>query len=76
MKKCIALLLVFTLAFAIFAQGANEKTEGPVTIKLSAADNTYGLSTDPELQGAITEMIYEKTGVKVDQITPPPAPYT
>ncbi|MDY3849364.1 MAG: extracellular solute-binding protein [Bullifex sp.] len=75
MKKAIALLLVFALAFAVFAQGSSEKNDGPVTIKLSAADNTYGLSTDPELQGAITNLILEKTGVNVEPIIPPLASY-
>ena len=75
MKKGIALVLVFALAFAAFAQGAAEKEDGPVTIKLSSADNTYGLSTDPELQSAVTDLIYEKTGVKVDPIIPPLASY-
>ncbi len=74
MKKVITVLLVATLAFSLFAQGAKES--GPVTIKLSSADNTYGISTDPELQQAITDLIVEKTGVNIDPIIPPLASYT
>lgn len=44
-------------------------------IVLCSADNTYGISTDPELQDSITEMIKRKTGVTVSPIVPPLASY-
>lgn len=74
MKKMVFVAMVgFTAMSFVCAQGAKEEsaTEGPVTIKLMTADNTYGLASDPELQAAISDLIFQKTGVKVDPIIPP-----
>lgn len=74
MKKVATVVLVVLLACSLFAQGAKENEQ--VTLKLCTADNTYGISTDPDLQGAITDMISSKTGVAISPIVTPLASYT
>lgn len=68
----VILLLTITLVFA----GGNSEATGEPSIQLASADNTYGLSTDPDLQGSITELIKEKTGVNVEPIIPPLSSYS
>ena len=75
MKKKAALFFVFCLvALSVFAGGNEESSENPV-LELAAMDNIYGISTDPELQQSISDMIEEKTGVKISPIIPPLASY-
>ena len=47
----------------------------PVKLSFSCADNTFGISTDAELQKAVTKMLEEKTGVTLTTIIPPVANY-
>ncbi|MFA5448016.1 MAG: extracellular solute-binding protein [Sphaerochaeta sp.] len=76
-KRFALLLTILLIALtAIGAAGQKDAKDGKVTITLAAPDNTYGLSTDPQLQGAITDLIEEKTGVKIEPIIPPLASYT
>ena len=80
MKKIINVvlssLLFFCIGFSVTAEGKNEVSDtGQPTVVLATADNTYGLSTDPDLQNEITKMIEERTGVKIDPIIPPLASY-
>ena len=68
------LLLCLT---AVVAAGQKDASVAQTpTLTLATADNTYGLSTDPELQGAITALIESKTGTKINPIIPPLASYT
>lgn len=61
----------------IWASGQSETKETKVSeIVVATADNTYGLSTDPDLQGAITSLIESKTNTKIKAIIPPLASYT
>lgn len=63
------LLLCLT---AVVAAGQKDASVAQTpTLTLATADNTYGLSTDPELQGAITALIESKTGTKINPIIPP-----
>ena len=73
-KSLILLLVALISVSSAFANGAQE--QGEVTIKLATADNTYGISTDPELQQAVTDMIKDKTGVNISPIIPPLASYS
>ncbi len=76
LKKCFwVILIVLLCSFMLFANGSKENS-GEVTLELATADNTYGLSTDPDLQQAITDMIKEKTGVNISPIIPPLASYS
>ncbi|HPE93732.1 extracellular solute-binding protein [uncultured Sphaerochaeta sp.] len=74
------LLTITTLLLCLSAVVAAGQKESGVaetpTITLATADNTYGLSTDAELQGAITALIESKTGTKINPIIPPLASYT
>ena len=62
--------------YALAAEGKGEaKDSGQPEIVLATADNTYGLSTDPDLQNEITRMIEERTGAIIKPIIPPLASY-
>ena len=54
-----------------------KETEAKDVPKLTicSADNTFGLSTDPELQQAVVSMLEEKAGVKLEAIIPPVSSY-
>lgn len=74
-KKILVVALIASIALvSVFAQGGKEAA-GEVTLSLSCADNSYGISTDPDLQQAITDMIKEKTGVNINPTVPPLASY-
>ncbi|WP_320128321.1 extracellular solute-binding protein [uncultured Sphaerochaeta sp.] len=69
------LILLATTSVSVFANGKTEENGSAYTLSLATADNTYGLSSDAELQGAITDMIKDKTGTSVSPIIPPVASY-
>ncbi len=71
----LSILLIALVALAAAGQKDSKSSSIP-TITLATADNTYGLSTDPELQGAITALLESKTGTKINPIIPPLASYT
>ncbi len=80
MKKIVfallSSLLLFGFGFSLAAEGKGEaKDSGQPEIVLATADNTYGLSTDPDLQNEITRMIEERTGAIIKPIIPPLASY-
>jgi putative aldouronate transport system substrate-binding protein len=69
-------VMLIMAGFSVFANGTGEKQETSVPpLVLATADNTYGLSTDPDLQQSITDMIKDKTGIVVSPIIPPLASY-
>ena len=74
MKKATVIVVFLFVSFFVFAQGTKE--DGKTEVELCSPDNTYGLSTDPELQASITEIIEEKTGVTINPIITPLASYT
>lgn len=77
--KRIVLTLIAALICLTGVFAAGQKDSSVVVtpkITLATADNTYGLSTDPELQGTITALIENKTGTKINPIIPPLASYT
>jgi len=79
LRNVLALCALTTVVLSgAFAQGGSEKgTESSVpSIVLCTADNTYGISTDPELQDSISALIQEKSGVKVNPIIPPLSSFT
>lgn len=50
------------------------QTEAPqekVKLTICSADNTFGLSTDPDLQQAVIDMLEEKTNVELEAVIPP-----
>ncbi|MEY8353246.1 extracellular solute-binding protein [Lachnospiraceae bacterium 54-53] len=44
-------------------------------LTICSADNTFGLSTDPELQQAVIDMLEEKADVELEAIIPPISSY-
>ena len=53
----------------------SEKEQKPVSLTLCSSDNTFGLSTDPELQQAVIDMLEEKTKTEIKAIIPPSSSY-
>lgn len=76
LKKAILFTLILSLVMVpVFSQGTKETSSKDVTITLATADNTYGLSSDSELQNQITALLKEKTGITVSPIIPPLSSY-
>ncbi len=75
MKRFLLFPVVMILASALVFAGGSSESDEPV-IQLASADNTYGLSTDPDMQQSITDLIEEKTGVTVEPIIPPLSSYS
>ncbi len=46
-----------------------------VKLTICSPDNTFGLSTDPELQQSVIDMLKENTGVELEAIIPPISSY-
>ncbi|MDC7238780.1 MAG: extracellular solute-binding protein, partial [Spirochaetales bacterium] len=78
MKKTALAICIVLLAITAMSCSGKKGTErdGKTLVQIVAPDNTYGLSTDPDLQEAITAMIEEKADVAVDAIVPPLASFT
>jgi len=87
MKKILALGITVIIALSSIAGcSSNKDTNGtdtntstskePVKLSFSAADNTFGISTDPDLQKAVTRMLEEKVDVTLTTIIPPVANYS
>jgi ABC-type sugar transport system, periplasmic component len=58
------------------SQSSTVAAKDPVKLSFSAADNTFGISTDSDLQKAVTKMLEEKAGVSLTTIIPPVANYS
>ena len=56
-------------------QAKEEKPKETVKLTICSADNTFGLSTDPQLQQAVIDMLEEKAGVELEAIIPPIGSY-
>lgn len=54
---------------------SNAATEEAIELSFCAPDNTFGLSTDPEMQEAVKKMLEEKTNTKLTAIIPPIGSY-
>ena len=76
MKRILLFPVVLLIVVAMVFAGGSKEASGEPTIQLASADNTYGLSTDPDLQQSITDLIKEKTGVNVEPIIPPLSSYS
>ena len=72
MKKLVALVLVAIMALSIVPVVSADEV---VTLTICSADNTFGLSTDPDLQQAVVDMLEEKCGVQLEAIIPPIGSY-
>ena len=72
MKKLLALVLAAVMALSIVPIALADNVP---TLSICSADNTFGLSTDPELQQAVVSMLEEKCGVKLEAIIPPIGSY-
>lgn len=90
MKKALSLLLagIMVLSTAGCAGSASSSiasestksasstvSEEPVKLTICSADNTFGLSTDPDLQQAVVDMLNEKANVELEAIIPPISSY-
>lgn len=91
MKKIAVLGLTTVIALSsVAACSGNTGTEGStsaqgetgtaskdrVKLSFSSPDNTFGISTDSDLQKAVTKMLEEKVGVSLTTIVPPVANYS
>ncbi|QQO10812.1 extracellular solute-binding protein [Breznakiella homolactica] len=77
MKKNAVFLLAFLIVSASMVWAGGQNDGGSKTVvKVASADNTYGLSTDPDLQDAVTKLIESKTNVTISPIIPPLASYS
>ena len=72
MKKLLALVLAAVMALSIVPIALADDVP---TLSICSADNTFGLSTDPDLQQAVVSMLEEKCGVKLEAIIPPIGSY-
>lgn len=50
-------------------------SDEPVSLSFCAPDNTFGLSTDPDMQDAVKKMLEEKTNTRLNVIIPPIGSY-
>jgi putative aldouronate transport system substrate-binding protein len=46
-----------------------------VKLKICSADNTFGISTDPDLQKAVVSMLEKKTNTQLEAVIPPISSY-
>lgn len=81
LKKTSKFIAVFITALVlvvpVFATGsADKEKDSSIKLSLATPDNTYGLSSDSELQQEITNIIKEKTGYDIEPIIPPLSSYT
>ena len=65
----LAVLMLMTCACPIAL------AEEPVTLTICSADNTFGLSTDPDLQQAVIKLLEERCNVKLEAVIPPIGSY-
>ena len=54
---------------------AAEVPEERVKLTICSADNTFGLSTDPDMQQAVIDMLEEKANVELEAVIPPISSY-
>ena len=73
MKRTLSLMLVLTLLLSCFVW-ASASADAP-KLSICSADNTFGLSTDPDLQQAVVDMLNEACGVDLEAIIPPIGSY-
>lgn len=52
-----------------------EVPEERVKLTICSADNTFGLSTDPELQQAVIDLLEERANVELEAVIPPIGDY-
>lgn len=55
-------------------KGADTEKED-IKLTICSPDNTFGLSTDPQLQQSVIDMLSEKTGVELEAVIPPISSY-
>ena len=72
--RLISLVLVLTLVFSCLSFTA-ALAEEPVKLTICSPDNTFGISTDPDLQQAVTAMLNEACNVELEAIIPPIGSY-
>ena len=57
------------------SEAAVEAPEERTKLTICSADNTFGLSTDPDMQQAVIDMLNEKANVDLEAIIPPISSY-
>lgn len=72
LKKLVTLVLAAIMALSIVPVATADEA---VTLTICSADNTFGLSTDPDLQQAVVELLEEKCNVDLEAIIPPIGSY-
>ena len=64
-----------TSASGTETSASGEAAEERVKLTICSADNTFGLSTDPDMQQAVIDMLEEKANVELEAIIPPISSY-
>ena len=64
-----------TAASGTETSASGDMTEERVKLTICSADNTFGLSTDPDMQQAVIDMLEEKANVELEAIIPPISSY-
>lgn len=78
-QKVIGLALTGTMMLSMAACGSESTGSNgggdTVALTLCSADNTFGLSTDADLQQAVEKLLEEKTNIEITSIIPPLGSY-
>lgn len=74
MKKLLSLTLALVMVLACLPMNMGVAEE-KVKLTICAPDNTFGLSTDPDLQQAVIDLMEQTAGVELEAIIPPIGSY-
>ncbi|MBQ9325652.1 MAG: extracellular solute-binding protein [Clostridia bacterium] len=74
MKKSLSLLLAAMLLLSCMSLPA-ALADDTVKLTICSPDNTFGISTDPDLQQAVVSMLEEACDVQLEAIIPPIGSY-
>lgn len=74
LKKLLAAMMV-TIMLVTTLVTVTALAEEPVKLTICAPDNTFGLSTDPDLQQSVIDMLEEACNVELEAVIPPIGSY-
>ena len=72
MKRILSLVLTLSMLLSCVLLA---EAEAPAKLSICSPDNTFGLSTDPELQQAVVNMLNEACNVDLEAVIPPIGSY-
>ncbi len=74
LMRLVSLVLALSLVLSCLSI-VPAMADDAVKLTICSPDNTFGISTDPELQEAVTKMLEEACGVDLEAIIPPIGSY-